>query len=187
MKSSFKRARSAGFSLIELLLVIGFIAGALVLAFITYPKVQATNRANTESQHITVISGGIKNLYTTAKNFGSLTNTVLINAKIIPDDLSVTAPNITNIWGGAITVGPDTATSRYTITYTAVPAAECSKLVTGVGVNFMKVSAGPSGAPVVIFDRLAGGTGGAVNVDPATVTTNCQAGGDNNTIVFVGN
>lgn len=184
---SFKRARSAGFSLIELLLVIGFIAGALVLAFITYPKVQATNRANTESQHITVISGGIKNLYTTAKNFSTLTPSVLVNAKIIPDDLTVTgtgtAATITNVWGGNINVGPDTVSSRYILTYTAVPASECSKLVTGVGVNFMKVTVGGT----TMFDRLAGSTGGAVNIDPATITSACNTGGDMNTIVFTGN
>jgi type II secretory pathway pseudopilin PulG len=182
---SFKKAKAAGFSLIELLLVIGFISGALVLAFVTYPKVQATNRANVEAQHIVVLSGGIKNLYTTAQNFGSLTNNVLINAKIVPDDLQVSAPTISNIWGGNITVAPASGTTggtnlMYTISYTGVPRSECVKLATSVAVNFLKLDIQTTN----IFDRT--GTGGSVNLDPALVAGTC-VDGQVNTIVLTGN
>ncbi|EGD5057419.1 prepilin-type N-terminal cleavage/methylation domain-containing protein, partial [Escherichia coli] len=38
-----------GFSLLELLLVLGIIAALVVAAFIVYPKVQASQRAQAES------------------------------------------------------------------------------------------------------------------------------------------
>lgn len=176
----------AGFSLIELLLVIGFIAAALVLAFVTYPKVQATNRANVESQNITIISGGIKNLYSTARNFGTLNNQTLVNAKIIPDVMSVDPATfaINNVWAGQVTIAPDPASNlRYTITYSGVPSSECVKLSTGVSTNFLRLVINGN-APVV--DRLA--TGGNVDIDPAVVTTQCNAAnGATNTLVFTGN
>lgn len=178
---NYNRTKAAGFSLIELLLVIGFIAGALVLAFVTYPKVLATNRANVEAQHITIFSGGIKNMYATAQNFSSLSNTVMINAKVVPDDLQVAGGVINNIWGGDITVAPDTTSAlRYTITYSGVPRSECVKLGTSVAVNFLKLSI----QGTVIFDRT--GTGGSVNLDPAVVASSC-VDGQVNALVFTGN
>ena len=45
---SFSRTRSAGFSLIELLLVLGIIAILLVAAFVVYPQVRDRNQANVE-------------------------------------------------------------------------------------------------------------------------------------------
>jgi len=181
---SYKIAKARGFSLIELLLVIGFIAGALVLAFVTYPKVQATNRANVEAQHITVFAGGIKNLYSTAQNFGSLSNSVLLNAKVVPDDLQVdrAAGTINNIWGGAITVAPTAgAPLTYTITYTQVPSSECTKLATSVSVNFLKLVINSDAA---LFDRTA--SGGNVNIDPAKAAVSCNAV-NANTMTFTGN
>lgn len=176
----YNRTKAAGFSLIELLLVIGFIAGALVLAFVTYPKVQATNRANVEAQHITIFSGGIKNLYATAQNFSTLTNKVLVDSKVVPDDLQVAGSAINNIWGGDITVAPDSSPLRYTITYTSVPRSECTKLGTSVAVNFLKLDI----QGISIFDRT--GTGGSVNLDPSLVASTC-ADGQVNKLVFTGN
>lgn len=174
------KKKNSGFSLIELLLVIGFIAGALVLAFVTYPKVQATNRANIEAQHITILAAGIKGLYSTAQSFATLTNGVLLNAKVVPDDLTTDGvSSITNNWGGAITITPDTDKSRYLIVYNAVPRSECVKLSTSVAVNFLKLDVGTT----AVVDRLV--TGGSVSVDPAVVSTACVAAG--NKMTFTGN
>lgn len=189
-----KRVKSAtsGYSLIELLLVIAFIAGALVLAFVTYPKVQATNRANVESQHLSVISTGIKNLYATAKTFGGanpISNQVLLNAKLIPDDMrvnSTAAAGISNVWEGTVDIAPAAVQSKYTITYTLVPPAECAKMATGVAVNFMKLDVGAT----TIFDRTAGvggSSGGSVDINPALVTTACSAAPGGSTMTFTGN
>lgn len=47
-----KRINKKGFSLLELLLVLGIIAALIVAAFIVYPKVQDSNRATTEAKNI---------------------------------------------------------------------------------------------------------------------------------------
>jgi prepilin-type N-terminal cleavage/methylation domain-containing protein len=49
-----------GFSLLELLLVLGIIAALVVAAFIVYPKVQASQRAQAESNNIATIQAGVK-------------------------------------------------------------------------------------------------------------------------------
>jgi prepilin-type N-terminal cleavage/methylation domain-containing protein len=49
-----------GFSLLELLLVLGIIAALVVAAFIVYPKVQASQRSQAESNNIATIQAGVK-------------------------------------------------------------------------------------------------------------------------------
>lgn len=191
---NINKKNNGGFSLIELLLVIGFIAGALVLAFITYPKIQATSRANTTSQQLTVISAGIKNLYATAKNFNSLTLDVLNNAKLLPEDMATIGAPITslsNVWGGDLVISPANGDRHYIIALTAVPKAECVKLGTGVSTNFLKLHIDAAGgAPAagavagdLIFDRTIASD--SVDIDPGVVTTKC--GGDANTVYLTSN
>lgn len=57
---NYKRKSKKGFSLLELLLVLGIIAALVVAAFIVYPKVQASQRAQAESNNIATIQAGVK-------------------------------------------------------------------------------------------------------------------------------
>lgn len=175
---------SRGYSLIELLLVIAFIAGALVLAFVTYPKVQATSRANVESQHLIAISTGLRSLYATARSFEGVGNRVMIDAKLVPDDMRVVGDVIYNVWDGTVSTVVANHVERYMLTYTNVPAAECVKIATGAGVNFLALTIGD----YTIFDRAYGvgydDTGGGVTIKPELAAQACQANPNGNTMVF---
>ena len=113
-----KRKSKKGFSLLELLLVLGIIAALVVAAFIVYPKVQASQRAQAESNNIATIQAGVKALYTSASSFTGLTNTVAVQAKIFPDNMlsgSGTAAKPINAFKGnvmlaATATGPSSAT-----------------------------------------------------------------------------
>ncbi|EIC2930321.1 prepilin-type N-terminal cleavage/methylation domain-containing protein, partial [Salmonella enterica] len=129
-----KRKSKKGFSLLELLLVLGIIAALVVAAFIVYPKVQASQRAQAESNNIATIQAGVKALYTSASSFTGLTNTVAVQAKIFPDNMLSGTGNAAkpiNTFKGNVTLaaaatGPSSAAgSSFTITYDNVPAAEC--------------------------------------------------------------
>ncbi|MBN3146279.1 prepilin-type N-terminal cleavage/methylation domain-containing protein [Pectobacterium brasiliense] len=76
-----------GFSLLELLLVLGIVAGLVVSAFIVYPKVQAAQRVEMESKNIAAIQAGVKALYASAPDYSGLNNTVALNASIFPDSM----------------------------------------------------------------------------------------------------
>lgn len=140
-----KRKSKKGFSLLELLLVLGIIAALVVAAFIVYPKVQASQRAQAESNNIATIQAGVKALYTSASSFTGLTNTVAVQAKIFPDNMlsgSGSSAKPINAFKGnvvldAASTGPSAAAgSSFTIVYAGVPAAECVKIVTAVAGNF---------------------------------------------------
>lgn len=74
-----------GFSLLELLLVLGIIAALIVSAFIIYPKVQLAQKTDQDLRDITTITNGIKELYASKANYEGLTAQAVIDSKIAPD------------------------------------------------------------------------------------------------------
>lgn len=172
-------ANSAGYSLIELLIVVAIIAGLVGLAFMIVPGIRAGNRANSEAQHIQALATGVKDVYGTARNFGTLTNTVMINAGKIPDDMNLVGTNVNNVWNGAVTIAPSTPNTRYTITYVGVPKAECVKMATILAPSFLIMTIGGT---EIVNKTLAT----QLDIDPATVATQCSAAATT-TMVFTGN
>lgn len=176
-----KRKSKKSFSLLELLLVLGIVAALVVAAFIVYPKVQASQRAQAESNNIATIQAGVKALYTSASSFTGLTNTVAVQAKIFPDNMLSGTGNTakpTNAFKGNVTLvaaatGPSSAAgSSFTITYSNVPAAECVKIATAAAGNFYIATVGTK---VV---KSAGGM-----LDVAVTAAACNSA-TNNTLVF---
>ncbi len=177
------RKSKKGFSLLELLLVLGIIAALVVAAFIVYPKVQASQRAQAESNNIATIQAGVKALYTSASSFTGLTNSVAVQAKIFPDNMlsgSGSSATPINAFKGNVVVasadtGPSAATgSSFTITYSNVPAAECTKIITAAAGNFYTAGVGTAGNV-----KAAGGV-----LDVAETATQCESGGNSNTLIF---
>ncbi|AUT94412.1 prepilin-type N-terminal cleavage/methylation domain-containing protein [Citrobacter freundii] len=174
-----------GFSLLELLLVLGIISALVVAAFIVYPKVQASQRAQAESNNIATIQAGVKALYTSASSFTGLTTSVAVQAKIFPDNMlsvsgSDTAAKPINAFKGDVLVASDstgpskTSGSSFTITYKNVPAAECTKIITAAAGNFYAAGVGTEGNVKA--------AGAVLNV--AETALQCEAGGNDNTLIF---
>lgn len=173
-----------GFSLLELLLVLGIIAALVVAAFIVYPKVQASQRAQAEANNIATIQAGVKALYTSASSFNGLSTTVAVQAKIFPDNMlsgSGSAVEPINAFKGKVIVEADstgpsaTSGSSFNIIYRNVPAAECTKIVTAAAGNFYTAGVGGTAGNV----KSAGGV-----LDVALTASRCQSGGNSNTLIF---
>lgn len=166
-----KNRKSLGFTLIEVLLVVGFIAVAGLGVYTVYSKVTLNNAANTEARNIDTIRAGIKTLFAGQASTAGLSNTVVNNASLTPSSMVTTGvpTNITNSFGGAVVVTPLTlvaANDGFRIRYPSVPGAVCTKLVTGTGSQFERVSVG--GAVVKPL-------GTNTQVDIAATTTACAA------------
>lgn len=176
------KQKQKGFTLVELLLVVGLIALGAVVAYITFPKVQSTSRANAEATNINTIASGINNLYAGSNTFTGLTNEVLINGKGAPERMVGAGNTLVNSLGGAVTIGTATlpaggvTDNHYQITWEGIPEAECVKLGTGVANNFVDVTINGTAVKTYPGEEVA---------DPVTVTTACDQGGAN-ILVFRG-
>ena len=173
-----------GFSLIELLLVLGIIAALAITAFMIYPKVSSSNSAQTEASNINTIKASINSLYSSSPDYSGLTTDVALNSKVFPETMVNSAGTAAlNTFKGAVTIDTsngspsNAANSAFTITYAAVPAAECMKIVSAVQSNFYKVSVGGTTVKSGAF------TPSIFNL--TTLSTECAKG--NSTIVFTAN
>ena len=185
---SFKR-NAKGFSLIELLIVLGIIAILLVAAFIVYPQVRDRNQANAEVTNLTTIKANITNLYASkGGNYDGLLVATAFNARAFPTNMQATATGGTAPWGGAVTVAEGTTPRLFDINYTAVPAAVCLGMVSGAAGNFEQIVVG--GEEVLTSDGTAAGTaanasaGGQFAPDAAAAACNAAATAD---ITFTSN
>lgn len=181
----FSIPESRGFSLLELLLVLGVIAALAIAAFIVYPSVQAGNQAALESTNIATIRAGVQSLYEATNEYASLTTDVANQSRLFPASMNggiyTAGAPITNVWGGGVTVETSTlvAGTHFDITYNDVSNAACVKMVPALSTDFEVVVLNA----VTIADpqNLLGG--GGVTFDPATVGANCT--GTPNVLVLV--
>lgn len=147
-----KRNSKKGFTLVEILLVVGFIALAGIGIYTVYTKVQMSNAALTEGKNLDTLRAGVKNLYGGTQNYTGLTGAVLNDARVTPDSMRKVNPytaadiNINNTFGGAVTVLPlalgGGANNGFQVTYPKIPGAVCAKLVTGAGAAWDQISVG---------------------------------------------
>ena len=126
-----RNKKHKGFSLLELLLVLGIIAALIVSAFIIYPKVMSHVRINNELKNISTVLHGVKTLYQGKSDFSGLTSNVIIDAKIAPDNmLQKNYTTLKNAWGGnfAIGVSGSTVYNGVVITTSGIPPEDCLRL-----------------------------------------------------------
>lgn len=170
-----KKKKSKGFTLVEILLVVGFIALAGIGIYTIYSKVQISNQANQESRNLDTLRAGVKSLYASRPNFTGVTNTVANQARVTPDNMRTEAiAEIINSFGGAVTIEPvglgGGTNNGFVIQYDDVPSAVCTKLATSAGVQFNSVSIGAS-TPAGSVKEFASNA----PIDVALATQECNA------------
>lgn len=169
------RNQQAGFSLVEILLVLGIIAILAIAAFIVYPQAQDSNRANTAQTNLISMAAGIKNLYGSTRDYASLTTELANKAGVVPTSMNGGNPDaagITSAWSAPVDIGPGAvdattgAAPTFTITFQDMPGTICAKLVPGVMQNFKKVYVPASAAtPLSVGPAAAVVACGTATVD----------------------
>lgn len=143
-----------GFSLIEMLLVIGVLAVLLIGAFVVYPRVQESQQIQNESQNLITMQAGIINYFESqGNNYNSLgayssgQGVVFANrAGIIPATLNngnKSASTATHTWGGVVIIHTTSGIyngyaggRNFVVRYNGVPSSACPQLVLNVFNSF---------------------------------------------------
>lgn len=136
--------RQEGFSLIEILLVLAIIALLSIAAFVIFVQVREANDANTETQNITTIIVGVRNLFGGRADYVGLTTDLANQAYIFPKSMNqnVHAPGqpIVHLGNGLVDVEPAGLDSRsFAVIYRDTPKWLCIKIAQNYGKNVDQV------------------------------------------------
>lgn len=163
MKYRNNRNSQSGFSLMELMVVIGIIA-VLVIGVLTY-KAMAKGDSNVsrETDNVSVIISKIQRLKGGASYGASGADLlpIAINANAVPKSMSIVGSTVTNVWGGAVTI-KSTGNGFY-VNYAGVPKEACLAMAGAIAGSTDTTTAINGGAPI----------SGAI--DPIVANTQCNA------------
>ncbi|MCC2624342.1 MAG: type pilin [Burkholderiales bacterium] len=173
-----KRLRYAGFNAIELSLVLGVIAVAVV-------GVIRIMGGNTDKQNstqmvndVSTIVSNVKNAYSSSNSgYSTLSTKAAIDGRMVPQDLKTANDKIQNQFqGGEVTIEPGSG-DFFTITYTKVPSSICNSAVNTLGgASFLTIVINDQPA---VYDVNAG-----TALDASKVATACSQGKEQSTVVF---
>lgn len=178
---SFLRKNKKGFTLTEVLLVLGLAAIIIIIIFMSYPKVRASQQVEAEAKNIAAMQAGARSLYSSTANYAGLTNEIAIKANIIPDNMlqNSDGSTILNAWKGDVTIKSDGNThsgeddSGFYIRYVRLMPEACSKLVTSVAGSFYEIN---------VNGTTVKDSGGPLDIQKTT--TACSITGSGNYVLF---
>lgn len=115
-----------GFSLVELLAVVG-IGGALIAgALLLVNDVNAKKEIKQGSENISAIYANMENLFSD-ETVDGVTMQELVNAGVFPSTLKISGDSVTNSNGGDILITPDG--DGYTLSYPKVKQSACVEIL----------------------------------------------------------
>lgn len=142
----FIRNAQSGFTLVELMVVIGIFLGLVALALVKIPQILANSRASGEIGELPGITAEMQRIATNRPNWSTFTLDSLIRAGAFPENRTTIpssgAATAQNRWAGGITFASGTISNTGDIgrlTYSAVPKRECKAVVLGVSQLFRRV------------------------------------------------
>ena len=132
--------KNKGFSLVEVLLVLGFAAVLIAGAFLAYSSVKGSSAVNSEAQALATMVAGTKSLFASSPGYDDISAEVLINAGIVPENhINADRTGIVHHLGGTTqqirvrTAGNASSDIKsFGFDYRFVPENKCAKFVTAI-------------------------------------------------------
>lgn len=170
-----------GYTLLELMLVLGVITLLVIAIYTAYAKKATSEAVKNQTAYLSSLTNSINEAFiaskvdvtsTATEGYSKLTNTSAISANLVPTSLVNGASTIKNIFGGNITLSSTTITNvtgtlpAYSISLTNIPSAACTLLTTTDYANSMQE---------VWVGTVRVKTAGTSQTNISTATTACAA------------
>ncbi|WP_028491634.1 type 4 pilus major pilin [Thioalkalivibrio sp. ALE19] len=168
-----------GFTLVEMLIVLAIGASVLFGVFLTVSAVQNQQAANEASENLNLFAAEIQTLFRGQSDFSDISNTVLLDAGIVPGPMEQ-GGEIVTAWNDDVVVdhtdltGTSGTDNAFEIKY-PLPEAACTNVIQAVEGAFAEV-------------RVGGSTIKDANnreMDIPTMASECSSGGDEVTVDFI--
>jgi prepilin-type N-terminal cleavage/methylation domain-containing protein len=164
--------RQAGFTLVELGIVVAIGAILIGIGFMLVPSLLTSSKVKAEANAMSTAATKIQQRYDGRPNFSGITTAIVAGLSVLPEN-SVSGATVTNSWGGNVTfaanaAGVNNPNDSFLYTTTAVPSAACTELAQTLERSAQVIQVGTSAAPVTV--KAAGAP-----LDVGTLGTQCGA------------
>jgi len=156
----------AGIGLFQMLLAIALFLAFIGSASMMFADAKSKQKIQMAKQNRDIVRTNIQTLFSQVPDFSDLDNSI---KGVFPDIMNKTG-GYKNGWNGAVTVGPDSDPTRFTIAFDGIPEKECVSLASDNGWLVVKV-----GSATIPTD------GSAVKV------ASMACSGNNNKIIWTSN
>lgn len=169
-----------GFTLTEVLLVLGIAAIIIIIIFLTLPKVIASSKASQDAKNVVFLQSAIRGIYNGQASYSGVSTDVLLKAKVVPDNMIAnpeqgSGSDIINAFSGKVYIG--IVTNGFSIALANIPPDACVKIVTAAASSFYQVTANSVNVKAYYSTP---------QMDITNVTTQC-AKTENNYLIFYSN
>lgn len=127
-----------GFTLVEVLIVLGIASVIVAGVYITYSIVRSGNQANEEVRNMIVLRENIKKMFSMQGTYSGLNTALVAKSGFVPSNIKTDGTNLSNVWGNNYTISPvqistpgGTFTNLFRV-QSIVPKNACEKVVQGL-------------------------------------------------------
>lgn len=168
MLNKTKNNKNKGFSLLELMLVLGIIAALIVAAFMIFPKIENSRKATEEVKYIIMMKNSIVEMYSGKAEYDNSITDSRVMSNISPkgDKWNRTE------WEGGFSVMPQMNNLGFSIIVRSIPQDACIKIVNQLKEQFVRIAVNDT--PVVSTTKYYS----AIPFDMATLTSTCKDNSD---------
>jgi type II secretory pathway pseudopilin PulG len=168
-----KIKRTKGYTLIEILLVTGFVSVASIGVYTIFNKAKDISIANNEAKIVEHFRTEIARMYENSPSYLGLDNAAVNAAKVTPTNMTTANPNeIVNKFGGAINITPinyaSIANSGFRITYPNIRISSCPHMALSLMGGFNSISVNGT-----VVKNYGDGT-----INPGALATACSNAND---------
>jgi len=177
-QSARRRLRRKGFSMIELMVVIGIIAAMVLAAFWAVPVIRNNIKSSDEANAYMAMSNDVRTVYSTQGNFNGVNSGSLIKLGVVPSNM-VRNDTIISTFDTLVTVAPTNligTNDGVEFSYT-IPREACTKFVQKSAVASARVTVGST----VVLNRTSGDN----RVDVNALGDACDSGAGGNVNILL--
>lgn len=135
--------KGKGFTLVEVILVIGLALIIIASVFLYYSKTELENKTKESINDLAFIKGAVDQLYYSQLDYKNINETQLINAGVIPQKM-LKVNRIMNPFGGVIQISGSGGSyyTRYNVFYSNIPSAACIKIASMINPSYWIIAVG---------------------------------------------
>jgi hypothetical protein len=150
------------------IVVLGVIAAGIVIAIHYAGEISTASNVHSEMQNTSALVADIRQSWQGYPNYSTISDSDVISAKAVPSAITVSGSSLTNVFGDAITLGPDSNNTNAFDLTDVVPNKACAAIANAVMQNVTSLTVNGTAITLPVTDPATIGEA-CGTTDPSTI------------------